>query len=169
MSREVFVFRTALLVLVLVIVVLPLTAQGKAGGGGTFVPVTAFDPARDAAADVDAAIAEAKRTGKRVLIDVGGEWCIWCKRLDQFFQDHNDVANFLTRKYVTVKVNYSRENKNEAVLSRYPKVAGYPHLFVLDATGALLHSQDTGTLERGKAHDRKKVLAFLKAWAPRGR
>jgi len=161
------VFRTALLVLLLVVTFSPLAAQGKAGGGGMFVPVTAFDPARNAAADIDVAVAEAKRTGRRVLIDVGGEWCIWCKRLDQFFRDNNDVADFLHRKYVTVKVNYSKENKNEAVLARYPKVAGYPHLFVLDETGALLHSQESGRLERGKGHDRKKVLAFLKAWASR--
>jgi thiol:disulfide interchange protein len=160
--------RIAVLLLVSVILVLPAIAQGKGGRGGTFVPVTAFDPARDAAADIDAAVAEAKRTGRRVLVDVGGEWCIWCKRLDQFFQENGDVADFLHRKYVTVKVNYSKDNRNESVLSRYPKVAGYPHLFVLDAAGALLHSQNTGELEKGKAHDREKVLAFLRAWANDG-
>ena len=152
MVEEVSVFRTALLVLVLMMALPALLAQQKVDGGGMFMPVAAFDPARDAAADINAAVVEAKRTGKRVLIDVGGEWCIWCKRLDQFFLDNEDVADFLQRKYVTVKVNYSKENKNEAVLSRFPKVAGYPHLFVLDATGVLLHSQDSGKLEEGKGY-----------------
>jgi len=161
--------RAACILLISLTVFSALSAQERGGGGGTFAPVTAFDPARDAAADIDAAIAEAKRTGKRVLIDVGGEWCVWCKRLDKFFEDNRDVASYMHRHYVTVKVNYSKENKNEAVLSRYPKVAGYPHLFVLDATGALVHSQDTGKLEKGKGHDRRKVLAFLKAWAPGGK
>jgi hypothetical protein len=66
-----------------------------------------------------------------------------------------------------VKVNWSPENKNEAVLSQYPKIPGYPHLFVLDATGKLVRSQDTGELEAGKGHDPEKVRAFLKRWAPR--
>ncbi len=159
--------RGTFLVFCLLAMVLPLAAQGEHMAEGTYVPVTSFDPTRNAASDIDAAIAEARRTGKNVLIDVGGDWCIWCRRLDQFFVDHKDVADFLHRNYIEVKVNYSKENKNEAVLSRYPKVAGYPHLFVLDSTGAVLHSQDTGNLEQGKGHDPEKVLAFLKAWAPK--
>lgn len=160
--------RGAFLIFLLLVTVYPLAAQAERAGKGDFVPVTSFDPARDASADISAAIAEAKRTGRNVLIDVGGEWCIWCKRLDQFFVDQNDIAAYLHRNYVTVKVNYSKENKNEAVLSRYPKVAGYPHLFVLDGAGALLRSQDTGALEKGKGHDPEKVMAFLRRWAPGG-
>ena len=34
-----------------------------------------FDPARDPAKDVAAAVAQARDEGKRVLVDVGGEWC----------------------------------------------------------------------------------------------
>jgi len=151
----------------LAVTVFPLAAQTERAAEKDFVPVASFDPARDAAADIDAAIAEAKRTGRNVLIDVGGEWCIWCMRLDQFFADQKDVAAYLDRNFVTVKVNYSKENKNEAVLSRYPKVAGYPHLFVLDSAGGLLHSQESGQLEKGKGHDRERVMEFLKAWAPK--
>lgn len=161
--------RSAVFFLLLAAVSAPVAAQSEAGEREAYVPVTAFDPARDAAADIDAAVAEARRAGKRVLIDVGGDWCIWCKRLDRFFEEQKDVAAELHRNYVTVKVNYSKENRNEAVLSRYPRVAGYPHLFVLDTAGVLLHSQATGALERGKGHDRRKVLAFLKAWAPGGK
>ncbi len=128
-----------------------------------------FDPARDAAKDIQLAIIEAGKSGKRILLDVGGEWCIWCRRLDSFFVEHKDVADFLHDKYVVVKVNFSKENENEILLSKYPKIEGYPHLFVLDSTGKLLHSQDTGALESGKHHDHDKVLAFLKRWAPRGK
>jgi thiol:disulfide interchange protein len=141
-------------------------AQGNGGATAESVSAPKFDPARDAAKDIELGIARAKQSGRRVLLDVGGEWCIWCKRLDQLFEEKKDLAEFLHRNYVAVKVNYSKENKNEAVLSRYPKVAGYPHLFVLENDGTLLHSQDTGKLEKGKGHDPEKVMAFLKAWAP---
>ena len=65
-----------------------------------------------------------------------------------------------------VKVNYSPENKNEKLLSHYPRVPGYPHLFILDGNGKLLHSHDTGELESGRHHDREKVFSFLREWAP---
>ena len=124
-----------------------------------------FDPSRDPTKDVVGAVREAQRTTKRILLDVGGEWCKWCHYLDQFFQRNKDVADFMNEKYVVVKVNFSKENENIEFLSHYPKIPGYPHFFVLDTDGKLIHSQDTGKLESGQGHDRDKVLAFLKRWA----
>ena len=121
-----------------------------------------FDPQRDAAKDIATATALAKSQGKRVLVDVGGEWCRWCHILDRFLAAQTEIKAVLDSRYVTVKVNWSPENKNEAVLSRWPKIKGYPHLFVLDSDGKLLHSQDTGSLEAGDSYDAAKVLAFLK-------
>ena len=123
-----------------------------------------FDPARDAAADVAAATAQAKAQGKRVLVDVGGEWCSWCHILDRFIVANADVRTLRDNGYVWVKVNWSPQNKNETLLSRWPKIKGYPHLFVLDGDGALVHSQDTGALEEGKDYDKAKVLAFLRQY-----
>ena len=127
-----------------------------------------FDPSRDAAADVAHAIALANAQGKHVIVDVGGEWCSWCHVLDRCIAGNADVRSLLDAKYVWVKVNYSKANRNEALLARWPKVAGYPHLFVLDADGRLLHSQDTGRLESGSGYDRRKFLAMLGRWAPPG-
>ena len=124
-----------------------------------------FDPARDAAGDVAKAVALAKAQDKRVIVDVGGEWCSWCHLLDNFIASNDDVKSLVDSRYVWVKVNYSKENKNEAFLSRWPKVAGYPHLFVLDADGKLLHSQDTGELEGGRSYDKAKFVAFVQRWA----
>jgi len=126
-----------------------------------------FDPAKDPEKDVQSAVAIATKTGQRILLDVGGEWCSWCHKLDKFFQDNKDVSEFMKKNFVVVKVNYSKENKNEKFLSQYPKVAGYPHLFVLESKGKFLHSQDTGALESGDHHDHDKVFDFLKKWAPK--
>jgi len=125
---------------------------------------TVFDPARDAAKDVADAATLAKTQGKRVLVDVGGEWCSWCHTLDDFIASNADLKSLIDSRYVWVKVNYSKENKNEAFLSRWPRIDGYPHLFVLDADGRLLHSQDTGELEAGKSYDKAKFFAFAQKW-----
>ena len=135
-------------------------------GSGEYVPVHAYDPARNAAEDIRAAVAEAGRVGKRVLVEVGGEWCIWCHIMDAYFEKNPELLAFREKNFVMVKVNYSEENKNEAALSNYPAVAGYPHLFVLERDGKLLHSQDTGKLEEGKNYNLAKFMDFLKAWAP---
>ena len=147
---------------------LPLAAQS---GQDTTTASAApkFDPARNPARDLDSAIVIAKASNKRILLDVGGEWCKWCLFLDAFFETNKDVADFLHANFLVVKVHFSKEVKNEAFLSSYPPVAGYPHFFVLESDGAFLHSQDTGDLENGSkenpGHDHDKVLAFLRAWA----
>lgn len=133
-----------------------------------------FDPARDPAADLRAALAAAKAQNKRVLIDVGGDWCIWCKLLDAKFEQEAELRQLRDANFIVLKVHYDKKvNPNAAFLSQYPKVAGYPHLFVLDAEGKLLHSQDTAQLElpkeQGKGHDSAKLKAFLTAWAPGGK
>ncbi len=124
-----------------------------------------FDPKRDPAKDLLAALARAKTEGKRVIVDVGGEWCSWCHILDRFFASHADLDALRDARYVWLKVNYSKENENRDFLSRWPKVAGFPHLFVLGADGKLLHSQDTGALEQGKGYDPAKMRAFLERWS----
>jgi thioredoxin-related protein len=129
-----------------------------------------FDPARDAQKDIKDAIVLAKKLNRRILLDVGGEWCIWCHRLDSLFILNKDLDEYLNEHFIVVKINVSEENKNEKVLSKYPQVAGYPHIFILNKYGRLIHSQDSEKLEFPKnypvkGHDKKKVLAFLKKWA----
>lgn len=142
----------------------------SAFGQTTAVPVGGakekiFDPSRDAAADLTAGLKLATKERKRVLVDVGGNWCSWCHKLDKLFKSDAEIGKMLKEKYVIVKINFSPENENKRVLAKFPKISGYPHLFVLDANGKLLHSQDTGLLETGPAHDPVKVMDFLKKWA----
>ena len=135
----------------------------------TQAPEPKFDPTRDAAKDIDAAVAEAKRAGKHVILDVGGEWCGWCHALDRYFREHPQILAVREKHYVWLKVNYSPENKNTAVLSRYPAIPGYPHFFVLDQQGKLLQSQGTAVLEKGPSYDDDKMTEFLLKWAPKGK
>ena len=124
-----------------------------------------FDPKRDPAKDLAAAVAQARQEHKRILLDVGGEWCIWCHRLDDFIAKEQRLHRYLAEHYVKVKINFSEENKNERFLKQFPAVVGYPHLFVLDDNGHLLHSQSTGDFESGKGYDLAKLEAFLRKWA----
>jgi thioredoxin-related protein len=126
-----------------------------------YKPVDKFDPARDPFKDLQLTIAEAKKTDKRIILDVGGEWCIWCHRIDAFMEENKEIKELLNKNYIIMKVNYSKENNNEKFLTQYPKIDGYPHFYVLDKNGKLLHSQNTGELEEDKSYSKKKFVAFL--------
>ena len=123
-----------------------------------------YDPQADPNTGLKAAVARASREHRNILMDVGGEWCSWCHRMDKFISDHAELAAVLERNYVVLKVNFSLENENKKFLSKYPKVEGYPHLFVLDATGKLLVSKDTGDLEEGKSYNLDRFREFLQQY-----
>jgi len=128
-----------------------------------------YDPRRNADQDLKNAIAEAQATGKRILLEVGGEWCTWCHILDKYFRDNPELTSSRDRNYITLKVNFSPENQNKTVLSRYPAIPAYPHFFVLDTDGKLLNSQATYLLEQGESYNLAKFKAFLDKWAPPNR
>ena len=142
----------------------PLAAQAPKPAAVKPVDPGPFDPARDSFKDLAAAKAEAQRSGRRILMDVGGNWCPWCRRLHAFWDAQGDVKALRDAGYVLLMVDWSKEHRNEAFLARFPKVKGFPHLFVLDANGLVLHSQDTGELEQGAGYSAERIRAFLKAW-----
>jgi len=129
-------------------------------------PDAKYDPKRDAAQDIQAALAEARRTNRRVILDVGGEWCGWCHTLDRYFVEHQDLRALRDKHYVWIKVNWSPENRNEAVLSKYGRIDAFPHLVVLEQDGAVLKSQDTGVLEQGSSYNFDRMKEFFTKWAP---
>ena len=123
-----------------------------------------FDPTRNPFEDLKSAVGVATESNKRIILDVGGEWCIWCHRIDAFMHSTEEIKTLLEENYVVVKVNFSKENKNEKFLSQYTSIEGYPHFFVLESDGKLLHSQNTGELEKEKDYDKDKFIAFLSKW-----
>jgi len=125
-----------------------------------------FDPNRNPFDDLKSTIEIARDSNKRIILDVGGNWCIWCHRIDAFMNRTEDVKSLLDKYYIVLKINFSKENKNEKFLSQYPAIEGYPHFFVLEKDGSLLHSQNTGELEKEKDYDAEKFVDFLNKWKP---
>lgn len=127
-----------------------------------------YNPAADAKTDIAAAIKKAAAENKHVLLQVGGNWCIWCKRLYKFVEDDAELKAAMNNNYEVYHLNYSKENKNLPILKElgFPQRFGFPVLVVLDAKGNRLHTQNTGLLESADTYDKKKVLEFLKQWSP---
>ena len=127
-----------------------------------------YNPYANVAKDVEQALVKAKKEKKHVLLQIGGNWCVWCYRLNSFIQMDSLLRRLANDNYVIYHLNYSKENKNLEYLKKlgYPQRFGFPVLIVLDANGKQLHTQDTALLEKGNGYDEEKVKSFLKNWSP---
>lgn len=139
--------------------------SSKTPNAPAFKEASGYDESRDPAKDLQSAIAQAKKSDKRILLEVGGDWCMYCNIMDETFAGHPNLRKARDTHYVALRVNYSEGNRNAAFLSQYPKIADYPHFFVLDSDGTLLHSQPTHPFEHGNKYNAGKIEDFLNKWS----
>lgn len=127
-----------------------------------------YNPSANAKQDITEAVAKAKKEGKHVLIQVGGNWCPWCIKMHKYLHSQEEINKLMRDNYVFIEVNYSKENKNKEVLKNlgYPQRFGFPVMLVLNANGDRIHTQNTGNLEKDKAYDFDRVKSFLSNWRP---
>ncbi len=79
----------------------------------------------------DAALAEAKRTDRHLMIDFFTTWCGPCKKLDQVTWKDPQVVEWIEETCVALKLDAERET---GLAVRY-KVTGYPTIVFVDSSG----------------------------------
>jgi thioredoxin-related protein len=128
-----------------------------------------YNPEEDAKMEISKVLEQAKQEGKYVLLQIGGNWCAWCKAFDKKVSSNDTLKNARAENFVVYHLNYSKENKNEEVLASlgYPQRFGFPVFVILDKKGRRIHTQNSAYLEEGKGHSVKKVLQFFNQWSPR--
>lgn len=128
-----------------------------------------YNPDANAEKEIKAAVEKAKDNGKHVLIQIGGNWCIWCARFNDFTTTDKLIDSLVKDNYVVYHLNYSKENKNEALLAKYgyPQRFGFPVFLILDGKGNLLHTQNSSYLEKDKSYSKENVMGFFNDWSPK--
>ena len=127
-----------------------------------------YHPKANAASEIAMAVAKAKKENKHVLIQGGGNWCIWCKRFNAFTTTDPQLDSMINRNFVVYHLNYSAENKNETIFAKYGYAQrfGFPVFIILDGDGNRLHTQNSAYLEEGKGYSKEKIMGFLRDWSP---
>lgn len=125
----------------------------------------AYDAKADGKAQIAAALVEAKASNKRVLVQFGGNWCVFCEALDKLIE-HNPDLRALHDKYVAIHVDAGANADLDDVYGK-PYANGFPVMLVLDADGKLLHTQASTAfqLPTSVGHDPAGVKKFLSEWA----
>ncbi len=131
--------------------------------------VKPYHPEDNAEAKISELIKTAQQENKNIILQAGGNWCIWCLRFNNFVNETPELKQLVDQNYLYYHLNFSPENKNEIVFAQYGNPGekyGYPVFIVLNKEGKMIHIQDSAVLEEGKGYSLEKVKAFFSEWTP---
>lgn len=135
-------------------------------GGDKKDRATIYDTKSDGGKQIEEALAIAKRDNKRVLLQFGANWCVWCHRMHKMLTDNKELAKTITGEYVLVLIDVDTidgKMHNEAINQKYgdPRQQGLPAWVVLDADGNKLATVNTEPFEVGDTYKPAKIKAAL--------
>ncbi|HTT96763.1 MAG TPA: thioredoxin family protein [Rhizomicrobium sp.] len=130
------------------------------------VPDRPFNESANANAEVDAAFARARKSGKEVLIDLGGNWCADC-RIMSGLMELPEMRAFLAAHYEMVTVDVGRFNKNLQIPARFgitTRLEGVPAYLVATPDGKLVNAGQVSAIEDARHMSPQALADWLAQW-----
>ncbi len=165
-------------ILVAVVMIIPAVLPAAWGAEAPRLPVavmtdlpvverTPYTENADATAAVDAAFTRAKKSGKRVLIDLGGNWCGDCIVLANIMA-LKEMRPFLAAHFEMVSVDVGRFDKNLQIPARFgitKRLEGVPAVIVAEADGKFVNPGKITALSDARHMTPQAVADWLGQWA----
>ena len=128
-----------------------------------------YDEAANADAAVALARARARASHKRLLIDLGGNWCADCRILAATLE-LPEVRAFVAAHYELVQVDVGRFDRNLQIPARYgirSRLEGVPSLLVIDPrSDRLINAGHVSALADARNMTPQSLADWLAAWTP---
>ena len=167
MRRSVFLFCVAMLCAQTSLAsVAPPKVHVKSLGDLPVVVMTPYDEKANADTAVNAAFARAKKDGKRVLIDLGGNWCTDCIVLANVLE-LPEIKTFVDAHYEVVSVDVGRYDKNLQVQKRFgfgKRLEGVPSVLIANPDGTLVNRGHTAALIDARSMTPQGIANWLALW-----
>ncbi|MBV1832843.1 thioredoxin family protein [Novacetimonas pomaceti] len=131
------------------------------------VPAQPYGPAAGAQEQISKAFEQARATGRKVLLDFGGNWCPDCRILSGLMEDPA-VAPWIARHFVVAMINVERMNTNlEFLTQRGLHIEAVPTVLILTAQGKLLNADGLTALGDARSMSSQAVIDLLASWDAR--
>jgi thiol:disulfide interchange protein len=127
-----------------------------------------YDEHADADQAVAAAFAKARKSHKRVLIDLGGNWCGDCLVLANLME-LPELKTFMRAHFEMVSVDVGRFNKNLQVPARFgitKRLEGVPAVLIVEPDGkTLVDAGHVSALADARHMTPQGLADWLAQWA----
>lgn len=121
-----------------------------------------FSETADADADVAAAFARARLTGRRVLLILGGNWCHDSRGLAALFE-RPDLARLIAERFELAWVDVGMRDRNLHIPRRYgvAELLNTPTLLILSADGTLRNADTVREWRNAASRTPEEATAYF--------
>ena len=124
-----------------------------------------FDESLDFDAILNDALVRSKEAKKRILIEFGGDWCIWSHRMNRVVESKK-FKSFIDDNFIFLRCTINSSGECSYPSDReYPDIRSIPHFILLDENANVIGSQDTPSFEFLWFYKKWELYNFLKKWA----
>lgn len=125
-----------------------------------------YDKKAKAWADVDAAFARARRSGKHVVLAMGANWCHDSRSLAAKFESP-EFRTLIEDSFEVVYVDVGQKNRNIDIAQVYgiDEIVGTPTVLVLSPQGKLLNASTAPTWRNAASRSLDDALIYFRAYA----
>ncbi len=125
-----------------------------------------FDAARNAMADVNAALIAAQASGKNVLLVLGGNWCHDSRGLAAKFE-RDELAEVIAESYELVYVDIGYRDRNLDVPARFGvmELFGTPTVLIVSPEGDLLNRDSVHDWRTADSKPYDETLSYFERFA----
>ncbi len=128
-----------------------------------------YDETADPQRDLQTALTAARKTGRRVLVVFGANWCPDCRALDREFHAGGKTEGLVERRYEVVKVDVGRFDRNLDFAKLYgePIAKGIPSVVIVTPTNTVVYQTRAGELADARALGADGIYDFFEDKADR--
>ena len=121
-----------------------------------------FDQSANATEQVNAALARARISGKRVIVVMGANWCHDSRGLAGWFAQPGFAA-MLEPKYEIVYVDVGQKDRNIDIARRFgiKSIKGTPTVLVLSTRGKLLNRKSAPKWRDAASREEEDIFAYF--------
>lgn len=114
------------------------------------------------------ALAQAREQNKQVLIEFGGDWCIWSKRMERVLAK-SDMDRLITDNFLFLRCYMGYDGEHYFPFDRIdePNLKSVPYFILLNTDCEVVASSSTEQFEFWRFYRKGKLKKFLQRWAAR--
>jgi len=124
-----------------------------------------FDSYADFKTDLSAALEQSSKQNKKVIIEYGGDWCIWSERIYSVLEKPK-FKKFIDDNFIFIRCYVGRDWESSfSETIEFLEIESVPYFSLLDSTGKFIANQETETYEILWFYNERKLFGLFKEWA----